>query len=189
VTQANGRECALDGVGGPQVSPVLCGEVVEGEVVSGHVSGHRGVPLTDLQPGAVGQHDPQGRVGPRHRPDAHGGEGGTIRFRLDPDLHQAGPRPGPGRHGNLNLLAQRSSDDREIPSRRQNSPDVPVQPRNRTSRSSHSARHSALNRLAIATLLNRNPGQSPENRPAYAGGQEWCRLALTSLTGLLSGAH
>jgi hypothetical protein len=28
VTQANGRESALDGVGGPQVSPVLCGEVV-----------------------------------------------------------------------------------------------------------------------------------------------------------------
>jgi hypothetical protein len=28
VTQANGRERALDGVGGPQVSPVLCGEVV-----------------------------------------------------------------------------------------------------------------------------------------------------------------
>ena len=90
VTQANGHECALDGVGGPQVSPVLCGEVVEGEVVSRHVSGHRGVPLTDLQPGAVGQHDPQGRVGPRHRPDAHGGEGGTIRFRLDPDLLSLG---------------------------------------------------------------------------------------------------
>ncbi len=31
VTQANGRERALDGVGGPQVSPVLCGEVIEGE--------------------------------------------------------------------------------------------------------------------------------------------------------------
>ena len=31
VMQANGRERAFDGVGGPQVSPVLCGEVVEGE--------------------------------------------------------------------------------------------------------------------------------------------------------------
>jgi len=28
VAQAKGRERALDGVGGPQVSPVLCGEVV-----------------------------------------------------------------------------------------------------------------------------------------------------------------
>ena len=30
VAQANGRERALDGVGGPQVSPAHCGEVVEG---------------------------------------------------------------------------------------------------------------------------------------------------------------
>ncbi len=44
----------------------------------------------------------------------------------------------------------------------------------------NSARHSALNRLAIATLLNRNPGPRPENRSGHAGGQEWCRLALTS---------
>jgi len=28
VTQANGRERALDGVDGPQLSPVLCGEVL-----------------------------------------------------------------------------------------------------------------------------------------------------------------
>jgi hypothetical protein len=45
--------------------------------------------------------------------------------------------------------------------------------------SRHSARHSALNRLALAVLLNRNPGQSPENRSGYAGGQEWWWLALT----------
>jgi hypothetical protein len=81
-------------------------------------------------------------------------------------------------------LVQRSSDDREILSRRQNSPNVPVQPRNRTSRSRHSARHCELNRLAIAVLLNRNPGPRPENQPAYAGGQEWYRLALT-----LQGLH
>jgi hypothetical protein len=94
-------------------------------------------------------------------------------------------RPVPGRAravtvtGTRSRWAQRSSDDREIPSCRQNSPDVPVQPRNRTSRSRHSARHSALNRLAMVALLNRHPGPRPENRSAYAGGQERCRLALT----------
>jgi hypothetical protein len=56
------------------------------------------MPLGDLQPGAVGQHDPQGGVALRHRSDAHCGEGGRIRFRLGPAPHQAGSRPAPGRH-------------------------------------------------------------------------------------------
>jgi len=72
------------------------------------------VPLGDLQPGAIGQHDTQGGVRPRHRPDAHGGEGGTIRFRLGPNPHQAGFRPGPGRHWHpqpLGLAEQRRPGD------------------------------------------------------------------------------
>jgi hypothetical protein len=59
--------------------------------------------------------------------------------------------------GTRSRLAQRSSDDREIPSRRQNSPDVPLQPRNRTNRSRHSARHSALNRRSPEP----EPGATP----------------------------
>ena len=58
---------------------------------------HRGVPLGDLQPSAVGQHDPQDGVGPRQVSGADGCEGGTIHFRLGPDPHQAGSRPGLGR--------------------------------------------------------------------------------------------
>jgi hypothetical protein len=57
-------------------------------------------------------------------------------------LAQTLTKPVPGRDwaGARSRLAKQLSDDRSIPSCRQNSPAVPVQPRNRPSRSHHSVR-------------------------------------------------
>jgi hypothetical protein len=60
--------------------------------------------------------------------------------------------------GTCNRRDHRYNDDREIPSCRQKSAEVPVQSRNLASRS----HHSALSRLAITALLNPNQGPSPE---------------------------
>jgi hypothetical protein len=124
VTQANGRERALDGVGGPQVSPALCGEVIEGEVVSGHL----GIPLGDFEPGAIGHTTRRAASVPgtdRMRTAAKG-------ERSASGLARTLTRPVPDRDRAVTgtRWGQRNSDEREIPSCRPNSPDVPVQPRN-----------------------------------------------------------